>query len=431
MDHEKSIRHNCLAALATLALLVGGVGGWAANAELAGAVVTSGTLVVNSHSKKVQHPTGGVVGDLLVREGDRVEAGQILLTLDETATRANLRVVEASLFEARLRLARLRAERDGRDAFALSPALDTSGVGSGELAQMLDGERILMQLRREAREGAKAQLAERVSQLLQEITGLEGQVAAITGQIALIADELEGLHELHRKNLVPITRITTLARDRSALEGDRSRLVAAIAQTRGRITEINLQTIQIDQDMRSNVAGDIQATEARIAELTERKIAAQDQLRRVAVRAPGDGIVHQVAVHTVGGVIGAGDTLMSIVPDQDHLVVEARIAPRDIERVHVSQEALMRFTAFDQRTTPQVSGRVTRVSPDLSTDPRTGASHFVIRLEIDENEARKLGETRLLPGMPVEIFMKTGARTALSYFSKPLTDHLLRAFREN
>jgi HlyD family secretion protein len=425
---QRSIRSHLLGGLAVVALLAGGVGGLAATTELSGAVIAPGSLVVDSNVKKVQHPTGGVVGELRARDGDKVKAGDIVVRLDETITQANLAIVVKSLNELQSRLARLEAERDNLDTLVF-PAELLARAGDPELARSMTGERNLFEFRKSARAGQKAQLRERIAQLKEEIQGLTGQVAAKKRETELIGQELEGVRDLWRKNLVQIQRVTALERDAARLEGERGQLIASTAQAKGKISEIELQILQIDQDLRSEVAKDLREVQGKIAELVERKVAAEDQLKRIDIRAPQDGMVHQSTVHTVGGVITPGEAIMLIVPEADALTVEAKLAPQDIDQVRVEQTAALRFSAFSQRTTPELDGVVSRVSADLTTDQRTGAAYYVVRITLSDSEIARLGGLRLVPGMPVEAFIKTGERTVLSYVMKPFTDQINRSFR--
>ena len=425
---QRSIQRHLLGGLAIVALLAGGIGGLAATTELSGAVIAPGSLVVDSNVKKVQHPTGGVVGELRVRDGDKVQAGDIVVRLDETITQANLAIVVKSLNELQARLARLEAERDNVDSIRFPAALLTR-ANDPDAARSMTGERNLFEFRRSARAGQKAQLRERIAQLKEEIQGLTGQVAAKKRETELIGQELEGVRDLWRKNLVQIQRVTALERDAARLEGERGQLIAATAQAKGKISEIELQILQIDQELRSEVAKDLREAQGKIAELVERKVAAEDQLKRIDIRAPQNGMVHQSTVHTVGGVITAGEAIMLIVPEADVLTVEAKLAPQDIDQVRVGQSAALRFSAFNQRTTPELNGVVSRVSADLTTDQRTGAAYYVVRITLSESEIGRLDGLRLVPGMPVEAFIRTGERTVLSYVTKPFTDQINRAFR--
>lgn len=272
-------------------------------------------------------------------------------------------------------------------------------------------------------------MRERILQLREEISGLRGQFTSKTNEVAIAREELQGLEFLARQNLVQVTKVNALKRDVERLEGERGILTAQIAQAGGKIAEIELQLLQVDQDFRSEVARDLRDNQTREGELVERLVAAEDQLKCIDIRAPQSGVVHQLAVHTVGGVINAGEPIMLIVPEDDRLIVETRIAQQDIEQVRAGQRSWLRMTAFNARTTPELAGTVDRVSADLTREPQTGAAYYVARIRLDDGEAEKLGG-RLLPGMPVEAHIRTGERTAMSYLVKPLTDQFARAFKE-
>lgn len=408
-----------------------GIGGWATTTQLSGAVIAQGVVVVDSSVKKVQHATGGIVGELRVREGDRVNAGDILIRLDETQTLANATIVTKSLDELLARQARLETERDGTEQIAFPKALlDRTKESNSEASRAIVAERTLFDLRRQARSGQKAQLQEKSAQLENEIKGFTGQAEAKQKEVDLIRQELEGVRSLWQKNLVPITRLNSLERDSARLEGERSQLAGMIAQSKGKIAEIGLQIIQIDQDLRTEVGKDLIETRSKLSELAERKIAAVDQLNRIDIRAPQSGRVHELSVHTVGGVIAPGEQVMLIVPDADSLAVDVKIAPRDIDQVYAGQTATMRFAAFNQKTTPEIEGEVGMVSADITQEQRTGTSYYTGRVLLKREELAKLGSAKLLPGMPVEVFIKTSGRTALSYLLKPLQDQAGRAFKE-
>jgi HlyD family secretion protein len=416
--------------LVAVALLIGGVGGWAATTEISGAVIAPGQLVVTTGLQDVQHPTGGVVAEIFVRDGDRVEAGDLLVRLDATVTRANLAIVTGSLAELTARKARLEAERDGSEALAFSDAF-VKGFGGQSMIDIVAGEARLFEMRRIARAGQKEQLRERISQYRQEISGLESQVEAKTREIELIERELEGTRSLYERGLTSIANLTELERQATRLKGELAQLASAIAQARGRISEIELQIIQIDRDLASEVASELRDVEAKIAELVERRVGAEDQLKRIDIRAPQDGIVHQSRVHTVGGVVPAGEVLMQIVPGSEGLAVEARVQPVSIDQLSLGQPASLRFTSFDQQSTPALRGTVTQIAADVAVDQRTGLGFFSVRLGFEQEEVAKLGAVELVPGMPVEVFIKTADRNVLSYLVKPLRDQLARAFRES
>jgi HlyD family secretion protein len=342
--------------------------------------------------------------------------------------RANLAIFTKGLDELMARKARLEAERDGLDTVKFPP--DLLATDNNDAREAIASERKLFQLRRTARLGKKAQLQQRIEQLEQEVTGIEAQQAAKSKEIDLINHELAGVRELYSKNLVQLTRLTQLEREAARLAGERAQLISSSAQTKGKISEIRLQIIQVDQDLSSEVAKELRDTESKIGEFVERKVTAEDQLRRTDIRAPQTGTVFQSTVHTIGGVITAGEPIMLIVPDADRLQVEAKVQPQDIDNVQVGQHAVLRFTAFNIRTTPEINGTVTRVSADTTTDQRTGQSYYTIRVALPHDAAAQLGDVKLLPGMPVEAFVQTGERTVISYLMKPLRDQFMRAFRE-
>lgn len=424
------VRPHLLFGTLIAALLVIGLGGWAATANLAGAVIAAGTVVVDSNVKKVQHPTGGVVGEIKVRDGDRVQHGDLLLRLDETLTRANLAVIVSQLNELAVRQSRLRAERDGAEGIGETLPRPSDYMIDRGIAEIMAGERTLFESRRRARAGQKAQLQERIAQLREEISGVDAQRVAKTRELALVGAELAEVEKLWDKNLMPLSKVTAIRRDAARIEGERAQLTATTAQAKGKITEIELQIIQIDNETRLEVMKDLREAQAKEAELIERRVAAEDQLKRVEIRAPQSGIVHQLSVHTVGGVITQSEPVMLIVPEDETLVIETKVLPQDIDHVHVGQAAFIRFTAFNQRTTPEFQGQVMRVSADLNKDPQTGQAYFIARISLRDAESKKLGSLRLVPGMPAEVHIATGDRTAISYLLKPLTDQFAKAFSE-
>jgi HlyD family secretion protein len=424
-----SIRLHLIVGLSVVVLLIGGLGVWASTAEISGALIAPGSIVVESSVKKVQHPTGGVVGEVRAHDGDHVKAGDIVVRLDDTVTKANLAIVTKNLNGLLARGARLQAEQQGLDKIVFPPAL-LDHLDDPDVKDVMASETKLFDVRTTGRSGQKEQLRERVTQLKEEIAGLTAQTQAKDQEIALVNKELVGVRQLYDQHLVQLTRLTTLERDAARLAGEKAQYVASTAQAKGKITETELQIIQIDKDMVSDVSKDLRETNDKIGEYIERKVTAQDQLRRVDIRAPQDGVVEQSTVHTVGGVIQAGDAIMMIVPQADDLQVEAKVNPQDIDKLQIGERTLLRLSAFNQRTTPELNGEVIRVSPDVNTDQRSGQSYYTIRVSLPPDEVAKLGEVKLIPGMPVEAFVQTGDRTMMSYLVKPLKDQLMRAFRE-
>ncbi|MBR0857216.1 HlyD family type I secretion periplasmic adaptor subunit [Bradyrhizobium liaoningense] len=404
-------------------------GGWLVLAPLAGAVVVPGNLVVQSNIKSIQHPTGGVVAELKVADGARVAAGDLLLRLDATQVQANLQIVSKQLDEVRARLARLTAERDGLPQLEFPAALMTR-AGDDNVRGLLTSETSLFKARSEGRASQKDLLQSKIAQLSQENAGLEAQVSSKVKQLDLIAGELTGVQELYDKRLVPLARLTTLQREAARIEGERGQLISSIAETRAKVGETQLQIARLDQDFRTDVVKELGENQGKEAELIERGVSARDQLDRIEMRAPTSGTVHQLSVHTIGGVIRPGDVVMQLVPDADDLLVEAKLQPHDIDQVRPGQQAFVRFSAFNQRTTPQLTGTVSLVSADIARDPQTNASYYSVRVVLSDEERRRLGGLQLVPGMPAEVFMQTGSRTMMSYLIKPITEQFNRAFVE-
>jgi HlyD family secretion protein len=420
----RAIRRLTLLAVMTGVLLVGGLGGLAAAIRINGAVITHGTLVVDSYVKPVQHQKGGRVDRVLVRDGDRVLSGQILIRLDDTQTKASLAIVSRHLDELAVRTARLSAERDGSDAI-IFPI--TAGAADDAL---IKGEQLLFDGRRASLRGKTAQLRERIHQLDQQVEGLMAQQEGKSRAVDIIGKELASLEPLLRQGAIPVTRIYALQRESANLSGERGRLAASVAEIKGKIAETQLQIIQINDDHQIEVSEQLKQTESESGEYSERRIAIKDDLQHMEIRAPQDGIVHQLAVHGSGAVITPGEALLQIVPDQDILTPELKLSPQDIDEVAVGKAVSLRFSAFSYRTTPELSGHVTSVSADVTTDSKSGQSYYTLRAAIPQSEWRRLGTLVPLAGMPVEAFIETGDRTALSYLAKPVTDQLARAFRE-
>jgi HlyD family secretion protein len=428
-EADHSMRRSVLIGAVASALLVFGVGGMSVFTRLTGAVIAEGTLVVDSNVKKIQHSTGGIVAQILVRDGDKVHTGDILVKLDDTQTKANLAIITKSQDELAAKEARDLAERDDKDSVHFPQGL-LDRIDDPQVAEAVTGERRLFEIRKNAREGQKAQLTERIAQLSEQITGLDTQQASRTSQIDWINKELEGVRGLWDKKLVAYTRLTSLEREGSRLDGERGQLISQIAETKGKIAETRLQIIQVDQDMRSEIGKDLADIRAKQVELSEKRIAAQDQMNRIDIRAPLDGVVHQLSVHTVGGVINTGEQIMLVVPENEALIVETRVSPQDIDQIWVDQHATLKFTTFNQRTTPELNGNVILRSADITQDPKTNASYYTVRISVPDDELKKLAGLKLMAGMPVEAFITTSERSMASYLVRPLHDQLARAFAE-
>jgi HlyD family secretion protein len=426
---RRDIRSLNLIGFSIIAVMIGGIGGWAATSEISGAVIASGNIVVESNVKKVQHPTGGIVGEILVKEGDSVEAGQVLIRLDDTITKSTLGIVRTQLDELTARAARLVAERDGSGSIAFPNELTSRSLEKG-VATAIAGEEKLFESRAATRNGQQAQLHERIGQTTEEIRGLSAQLAGKEDEIKFIGEELVGVTALYKKNLIPVVRYMQLQRDQARLRGERGQLIADIARARVKVGETELQILQVEKDFRTEALKDLRDAEGKIAELKERLTAAEDQLKRVDIRAPQDGIVYQLSVHTVGGVIANGETIMQIVPRADELVVEAKVAPQDIDQIALGARTAVRIMAGNQRTTPTIEGALTRIAADLTREQQTNQAYYVVRATLDPAEVQRLGSLKLVPGMPVEAFIQTHERTALEYMVKPLREQIARTFRE-
>jgi len=428
----KSIRRYLVMGFGVMVILIAGLGGWAAVAKISGAVVAAGQVQVKGNSKRIQHREGGIVAEIPVANGDRVKAGDMLVRLDDTLVKTNLSVIEKQLIEFSARQARLRAERDGAEQVDFAQWLiDLREAGDQVAVDALRGEQRLFETRYDMLNGQVAQLGERIDQYRLQREGLGAQRDAKEDEIALITEELTSLEDLLKRGLVAKPRVMELKRNATRLKGEHGALVSEIAVTGGKISETKLSAIQVKQDRQQEVLGLLREVQAQIVRLTEQQIAAQDQLRRIRILAPQNGIVHQLAFHTIGGVVQPGETVMRIVPDGFELIVEARVPPTDRDQTAAGQKAVISFSAFSQRTTPKARGTVVTISPDLTIDETTGVRFFTAEISLDPGELERLGDLELVSGMPAEIFIQTGDRTVLSFLLKPLTDNLHRAFREN
>ncbi|MFG1248772.1 HlyD family type I secretion periplasmic adaptor subunit [Xanthobacter flavus] len=422
-------RRDLLLGGAVVALFLVGGCAWAAFTPLSGAVMASGNLTLKGSVKSIEPPIGGTVAEIAVTEGQEVKAGSLLLRFDDTLARANLAIVAQQIDELEARTARLKVEAGLADTMEQTTELAERRRTAPSVDQTWAGEARLLSARRDMREGQKAQLSEQIAQLREQIQGLELQTRAKEKEIELVNIELGSMEELVAKKLVSLSRATAVRREAARIEGELGQLRASTASARGRIAEIGIQILAIDQVVRSEATQEQREIEGKLAELRERRVAAIDQLSRLDVNAPTSGIVHQLAVHTIKSYVAAGDTVLKIVPRDDTFVVTAHLDPSDIDQVHVGQDARLRFSAFQQETTPEILGSVSRVSADVTTDSRSGASYYVIEITPDAVALDVLAGAALVAGMPVEVHLRTQDRTPLSYLLKPLDDQLRRSFR--
>ncbi len=424
---KTSIAKHSTAVVVLAAGLLFGLGGWAALAKLSGAVVATGRVVVEGNSKKIQHLSGGIVSQINVAEGDTVEAGQVLLRLSGTIVQANLSIVENTLAQLYARRARLRAEIS--DATSFTTPEDLAVLTNSKAAKtFIDSEQNLFNSRRSALIGMKKQLVTRKDQLADEARGMDVQIEATNNELAIVREDVSKTRELYAKGLVTLQRLNLLKRQLSNLEGQQGQYMAARAQTVGKLSEMDLQSLQLDEDRKSEVTKDLTSIEATVAEYEERLAATRDQLDRLDIRSPIAGRIYQLSVHNINGVIQPGEVLMLVVPAKEDLAIDANVLPNDIDQIYVGQPVTIRFTAFNQSTTPDVSAEVAVVAPDLQTDSRSGASFYALRIKPSKTGMDHIPGGRLYPGMPAEVFIQTSERSVLSYFVKPFQDRLRKTF---
>lgn len=423
-----SIRgHLRLAGAAVFILLAGG-GGWAVFTEISGAVIARGNIAVESQVKRIQHREGGIVRDILVREGQEVSAGDPLLRLDDTRAKSNRSIIANQLAELKARRTRLEAERDGLEQIAF-PARDDS-LTPETYAEIELTQSLLLSARRGGVRNRQEQLQDQIEQLEKQITGFEIRLGTKKGELELIVDELAGVRQLYEKKLVTKNRISLLRREKTRIEGEYSELQSQIAGVEETISERRSQLLQLDEDTRQDTLQELQEVVSQIAELELQHVTVLDELDRLEIRAPQSGYVHQLEVHTVGGVVPPGETILQIVPRDDLLVVDAQVAPSDIDQLHVGQEAQIRFPGLDHRKTPRLAARVQTVAADQTYDTAANERYYRVRLTIDEEELSRLNGQELVPGMPVEAFVTTENRSVLSYLTKPIVDQIAHAMRE-
>lgn len=426
----KSLQNHARLGLLSILVVLGGLTYWSAVTPLSGAVVAGGSIVVDGGSRRVQHQEGGIVDQILVQNEDHVVAGQVLARLDGTSIKANLAVIQSQLVDAYVREARLIAERDGGPL--LWPAELDSLPNAEHSRDLFAAEDRLRQTRATSLINQRGQLTEQVTQLAEQVRGLEGQQASINGELAIVTSDSAKTGSLVSKGLTEGTRLSAINRDLAKLQGDAAQTVGQIAGARAAIAERKLQISQLDDTLQNEVLGDLQKVRQSLAELQQQQIAAQDRLARLEIKAPISGVVHESTVHTIGGVVAPGDTLMQIVPQEELNLVDIRVSPLDIDKLSLGQEAGLRFSSFDARTTPELNASITSISPDLSRDAQSGAQFYLVRASISEAELKRFPEDlKLIPGMPAQAFFKTGDRTVLSYLMKPLAEQMSLAFRED
>jgi HlyD family secretion protein len=426
-----SIRGPVILGLAATLILVAGFGLWAVTTRISGAIIAPGQVEVEADRQIVQHPDGGVVEAILVREGARVAAGDVVLRLDGAALRSDLRIVEGQLSELASRTARLTAERDGADTLAFDEDILALAEAFPDVAAQLTGQRRLFEARKATLADQRALLAQRIDQITEQSNGIAAQSAALSTQLDLIEQELAARQGLLDKGLAQAGPVLALQREQARLQGLLGALAADLAQTRGQVTEIEIEMSGLATRRREEAAAELREIGPVMLELTERRRALADRIDRLDIRAPVAGIVLGLQVTTPHAVLRPADPVLYIIPQDRPLVISARIAPIHIDEVTVGQPADLVFPALSSRDTPHLRARVTLVSAAALRDTQTGAPYYAARLQLDAGERARLGDRALLPGMPVEVFLQTGARTPLAYLVKPFTDYFAHAFRES
>ena len=428
---EFSVHRHLALGLGGLALLILGFGGWASFSEISGAVIAPGQIEVDQNRQVVQHPDGGVVAQILAQEGDSVRQGQLLIQLDATRLGSELAIIEGQLFELMARRGRLEAERDDKPEPVYDALLRDSAASNQDAAVLMAGQSQLLAARRASRAQEVAQLAKRRSQIDTQITGISAQSQALGQQLELIEQELKDQQTLLDRGLAQAGRVLALRREQARLSGQLGELTAQRALAQERATEIDLEVIKLRTQQREEAITRLRDLQFRELELAEQRRALLDQRDRLAIRAPASGIIYGLQVTTPRSVIRAAEPVMFIIPQDRPLVIAARVDPIHIDKITLGQPVNLRFSALDQRTTPELTGEVAKVSPDAFVDQARGLSYYRAEITLPEAEQAKLPENiRLLPGMPVEAFIRTGDRTPLAYLTKPLTDYFSKAFRD-
>jgi HlyD family secretion protein len=410
-----------------IAALVLGFFGLAAILQVGGAVVGSGEVAVESNVKTLIHPTGGILKALMVRDGDHVAKGQLLMRLDQGVSSVGAESAAMGLEQLLARRARLEAERDGASSILFPPELTTKS--DARAREAMARERQLFALRRRERDGSIALLKQRVQQYQEQIASYQAQIAAIESQMTLIEPELAGLRKLHDRQLVTINRLNEMERTAVQMKGSKAALESNIAEARAHISEANEQILNVDKQIRSDAGTQLAEVVGQLNDQQVRVATTSDMVDRSEIRAPQSGVVDKIAYTTIGSAVPATQPLLQIVPDRDNMIVEARIRPQDVDQVRVGQSARVTFSGFNRQTTPDVPGKLIFVSPDLTTDQRTGQSYYRIKVRLDAGALARAPQIALKAGMPAETFVETGNRSILSFLVKPLLDQLRYSMR--
>jgi HlyD family secretion protein len=425
------MRRYVITGFLTVFILVFGFGAWSVFTRMAGAVVGIGVVEVETKRQVVQHAVGGVVGEIRAKEGQEVKAGDTLIVFDDTFDRAELKVIESQLFPMLGSRGRLLAEQDESPEPKFDPELVERAKTSAIDAAIVKTQTELLKARRLTRDQQIDQLKERQTQVNKQIEGLNSRIEGLDEQIALIEGDLDGQRELLKKGLTQRARVTSLERDLSQAKGNKEEANASIAESKARIAEIQLALINVSSQMREEAIKELNETEARVAELRERRNTILETLSRIEVKAPMSGKVFNTSIHALRQVVRAAEPIMEIVPINVKLVISVQVPPAQIDQVHVSQKAVLRFETFDRRHTPDLQGTVKRVSADIITNERTGQSFYTVQITINPGEEKFLGpQAEIIPGMPVEAYIQTTERTPFDYLVRPLTTYFGKSMLE-
>ncbi|SLN32421.1 Type I secretion system membrane fusion protein PrsE [Roseovarius albus] len=413
-----------------LVALIGGLGVWSIKARLSGAVVSQGMIEVETNRQVVQHPDGGVVGAILIDESDEVRKGDILIRLDGRQLRSELAIVNGQLYEIATRKSRLEAERDSAGEIEFPPELLEIAKRDEEIDRMMQGGRTLFEARKQSLEQEARLLSEQNNQIDKRIEGINAQLDSLQVQSDLMQSELDGQKELLKNQLIQASRVNELKREHAGLTGQIGRLEAEIAELRGQATSNDIALLQLKTERREEAVTTLRDLQFREIELVERRIDLEDTLSRLDIRSPMDGIVYNLQVFAEQSVVRAAEPLLYIIPQDQDLIVSTKIEAVNVNNVYVGQEASLRFPGLDQSEIPELRGEVTRVSADVVKDENTGMNYYNAEIMPFEEELAKLGDEKLLPGMPVDTFIETTERSALAYLIEPMTVFFRRAFRE-
>ena len=414
-----------------LVTLLAGFGGWSVFTIISGAIVAPGRIEVENNRQVVQHPTGGVVGEINVQEGSTVEAGQVLLRLDDTSVKSELAVVEGQYFELMARRGGLEAERDGLEAIQFDPKVVRAAAENPEIQILLEGQQRLFEARRTSLQSELNQMQERKVQISAQIDGLDAQLGALEKQLILTTKELADQQNLLDKGLAQASRVSALQREVARIEGLKGEVAASKAEAGGRMVENDIGILRVSSARREDAITRLRDMQYREFEMAERRIVARDALEKLAIRAPMSGSVYGLEVHAVRSVIQPAQPLMYIVPKDRRLVISSRVDPIHVDQVFIRQQVILHFSAFNSRTTPELNGSVVKLSADAFTDEATRVSYYQVEIAPLPGEYDKLEGLILLPGMPVEAFIKTADRSPMSYFLKPMAEYFKKAFRED